>query len=146
MANSVTPTRRSLAHIRAGGGVPWIVEHWNQWAKIRQDLFGIIDIVVMYDGQLVGIQATSGTHHADHKDKLLSSDNSLLWLRTGCGLELWSWSKRGARGKRKLWTLRREILTEADFPDAFKVMPDQCAVPRCPPNPPLMGPAEPLIQ
>jgi hypothetical protein len=35
--------------------------------------------------------------------------------RIGNHLEVWSWAKRGAAGKRKLWTLKRRVVTVADF-------------------------------
>ena len=36
-----------------------VVEKWNPHAKIRQDLFGCIDVVAVGNGETVGIQATS---------------------------------------------------------------------------------------
>jgi hypothetical protein len=37
------------------------------------------------------------------------------WLKAGGRFEVVSWAKRGARGKRKVWTVRREELTIADL-------------------------------
>lgn len=40
-----SPTQRSLAYLRERSYVAEITEHWNAHAGIRQDLFGVIDIV-----------------------------------------------------------------------------------------------------
>jgi hypothetical protein len=37
----MTPTARSLAHLKALGYEERVVEKWNPFAKIRQDLFGM---------------------------------------------------------------------------------------------------------
>ena len=35
-----SPTQRSLQHCRKNGWIAGVVEKWNQYARIRQDLFG----------------------------------------------------------------------------------------------------------
>ena len=37
----MSPTVRSLQHLKALGYQAKVVEKWNPWAKIRQDLFGV---------------------------------------------------------------------------------------------------------
>lgn len=111
-----TPTQRSLKHARDLGYVTAIVERWNAHAAIRQDLFNFIDLLLMPRHEsLIGVQATSGANHATRRNKSEAEPNLRLWLECGCRFEVWSWSKRGARGKRKLWTLRREAITLADL-------------------------------
>lgn len=53
-----SPTQRTLAYLR-GAGYPLVqgVERWNPHARIRQDLFGIIDVVAV-GSDVVGVQAT----------------------------------------------------------------------------------------
>ena len=42
------PTQRTLARLRQEGALEVaIVEHWNPHARIRQDLFGFIDILAI---------------------------------------------------------------------------------------------------
>ena len=83
------------------------------YARIRQDLFACIDIVAMDPGThtLWGIQVTSGSNHAARRAKARQIPALTLWLSCGARFAIWSYSKTGARGKRKLWTLREEELT-----------------------------------
>jgi hypothetical protein len=104
-----SPTARSLKHAREKlGWIVQVVEKWNPWAHIRQDLFGCIDIVAIAGNQIVGIQATDDTSHSKRRGKALAEPRLRAWLAAGAGFEVWSWGKKGGAGKRKLWTLRRE--------------------------------------
>jgi hypothetical protein len=106
----VTPTQRTKKMLKDLGYDAIVVERWNAWAKIRQDCKGV-DILAFKAGEpLLAIQTTTGEHHADHCDKLKLTGNDRLWKGCGVALEVWSWSKRGARGERKVWTVRREAL------------------------------------
>jgi hypothetical protein len=66
-------------------------------------------------GIILGIQCTSGAHHADHLEKILAEPKALLWIQAGGWLELWSWSKKGAKGKKKTWQVRKQQITSKDF-------------------------------
>ncbi len=106
----MTPTARSLDHVRALGYRAQVVERWNPFARIRQDVFGV-DLIALKPGQpVLVIQATSGSHHAARRAKLATLGFIALWTSVGAVLEVWSWSQQGPRGKRKTWTLRREAL------------------------------------
>ena len=112
-----SPTQRSLAYCRKNGWTVAVVERWNPFAKIRQDLFGCIDILVLDDleqGPLAA-QVTSGSGHSARKKKSLLEPRLEMWLKAPARFEVWSWSLKGPAGKRKLWTLRREPLTLMDF-------------------------------
>lgn len=111
----MTPTQRCLADLRKIGATAAIVEKWNPHARIRQDLFGCIDILAILPRSLVGIQVTSGTNHAARRAKILSEPRAQAWIEAGGLIELWSYAKAGARGKRKLWTCRKEEITLSDF-------------------------------
>jgi hypothetical protein len=41
-----------------------------------------------------------------------------VWLEAGNAVEVHAWGKRGARGRRKMWTCRRVVLTLAELPPA----------------------------
>lgn len=116
--SSISPTRRTLAELRKRGATAQVVEHWNPHAKVRQDLFGVIDLVVIRSalhGQtpgIVGIQACAGASHAARRDKILAEPRARQWVEAGGQLELWSWAQRGDRGKAKRWTLRVETYQE----------------------------------
>src|SRR3990172_10044773 len=98
-----SPTQRSLKLLRSEGYTCQIVEKWNFFAHIRQDLFGFIDIVCLKEGEegVLGVQTTSATHMSDHEKKIVKSPISRLWLMTGNKIELQAWSKKGKKGKRK---------------------------------------------
>lgn len=53
----MSPTSRSLALLRERGYKAAVAEKWNHFAKIRQDLFGCIDIVAVGHGRTLGVQA-----------------------------------------------------------------------------------------
>ena len=72
MASS--PTARSLKVMRDRGYRAEVVERFNRFAKIRQDLFGVIDIVCVGNGETVGVQATSGSNVASRITKIEDSD------------------------------------------------------------------------
>lgn len=109
-----SPTQRAAAILRGQGYTYQIVERWNSFAKVRQDLFGVIDIVAI-TGSIVGIQVTTGDNHAARRSKILAEPRALAWIKAGGLLELWSFTLAGARGQVKKWTLRKEEIVEADF-------------------------------
>lgn len=120
---SLSPTQRTLRALREQGLVCAIVEKWNPYGGphgIRQDLFGILDILAL-DPQrgVVGIQST-GQDFSGHFRKLTQekAQECLDWLSTpGTALELWAWRKvkvqRG--GKALIWHPRVRILSPTDF-------------------------------
>lgn len=108
----MSPTQRSLAFCHAQGWTAGVTEKWNPHAKIRQDLFGVIDMIVLDDagGGPLGVQACAGASHAARRTKALAEPRLAKWLAQPARFEVWSWSKQGPRGKRKVWTLRREAV------------------------------------
>lgn len=112
-----SPTQRTLAECKKRGWIAQVVEKWNPHARIRQDLFGCIDIVACTAptldefGSIIGIQACAGSSHAARRAKAIRETRLWRWLEAGGRFQVWSWSKQGARGKRKLWTLRTEEIT-----------------------------------
>ena len=106
-----SPTQRSLAECRKRGWVAQVVEKWNPHAKVRQDLFGCIDIVAITPQGILGIQACAGASHAARAAKMRAEPRALSWLNSGAFLSVWSWAKKGPRGAVKHWTLREEVIT-----------------------------------
>ena len=83
----LTPTQRTIRELRNQGRVCGIVERWNQHVGphgIRQDLFGIIDVIAL-DPQrgVVGVQSC-GSSFAAHARKLLDerTQECIDWLST----------------------------------------------------------------
>jgi len=109
---TVSPTQRALALCRRHNWTAQVVEKWNPHARIRQDLFGCIDLVMLDDAGLgvIGVQVTSGSAHSARVRKSLEEPRLRDWLMAPARFEVWSFAKRGAAGKRKLWTLRAQAI------------------------------------
>lgn len=99
-----SPTALTLRECRRRLWPAAVVERWNQWARVRQDLFGGIDLVVLDDQPgVLGIQATSDSNVAARVTKLTGLLEGALgvWLRRGNRLQVWGWRKVKGR-----WTAR----------------------------------------
>lgn len=99
------------------GWTAQVVERWNPYARVRHDLFGVIDIVVL-DGQgggPLGVQVTSGSHVAARLAKAKSEIRLRHWLAAPARFQVWGYRKVGPSGKRKLWELRVEQLGVEDI-------------------------------
>jgi hypothetical protein len=123
---SISPTQRTLKEARLRGYEVQVVERWNPHAKVRVDLFGVIDLVAITAAEqlgcepmrILGIQACAGGSHATRRAKILAEPRAKQWIEAGGLLSIWSWAKQGARGKRKTWTLRIEAITASMFEQA----------------------------
>lgn len=105
-----SPTARSLNRCRANGWRAQVVERWVPAIKRRIDLFGFGDVLAI-DGKpgALLIQATTTDNGASRIKKISEQchDAAVEWLQAGNRIEVWGWAKRGAAGKRKVWTRRR---------------------------------------
>lgn len=105
----MTPTARTLKLARELGFEAGVVERYNSFTKQRYDLYGCIDLILMKPGVgIIGVQACAGSSHAARRSKIMAEPRMRTWIESGGRLEIWSFSKRGERGKRKTWTVRRE--------------------------------------
>lgn len=107
----VSPMQRTLKLLRGQGYVCGITEKFNSFIKIRQDLFGFIDLVALKPGEIIGVQCTTGAHHAEHKTKIIPLARP--WLEAGGKIWLITWSKNKVeKGKKKeTWVSRLEEIT-----------------------------------
>ena len=128
----MTPTQRTLRELRQQGRRCAIVEKWNQHVGphgIRQDLWGIIDVLALDpDRGVMGVQSCGNSFSA-HFRKLTEdrADECIDWLRTpNTVLQIWAWRKvklkRG--GKAMRWQPRVREITLEDF-DLEKVSSTQ---------------------
>lgn len=99
----MSPTARSLELLRKQGYMAQVVEKYNQFAHVRQDLFGFIDILAVKGDEVLGVQATSGDHVSERCDKILAHPNIERWLAPTRKMEVWGWRKVG---KPPRWALR----------------------------------------
>jgi hypothetical protein len=89
----MTPTARTLQALRKDGYTAEVVEKWNAYAKVRNDLFGIIDVLAVMPNEILGIQATSGSNVSARVAKAKAAPKLLDWLAARGRFEIWGWRK-----------------------------------------------------
>ena len=120
---STIALQRSLTKARAEGYDVWVVERFIPSKPFghRLDLYNLIDILGMRCDVpgLLGIQACPSGEISAHIKKIRNgyfdkkgvfvppNPHLALWKKTGNRFVIWGWSKRGARGKRKLWECKK---------------------------------------
>jgi hypothetical protein len=68
-----SPTQLSLAHLRKTCDAVQVVEKWNPHARIRQDLFGFIDILALRGEETIAVQSTSWANVSSRARKIAES-------------------------------------------------------------------------
>jgi hypothetical protein len=101
----ISPTQLTLRHLRAEG---WplveVVEHWNPHARIRQDLFGFIDVIAVGPQGTLAVQATSATNVSSRVRKIGEHPNVAQVREAGWKILVYGWAKKSGR-----WTLARLV-------------------------------------
>lgn len=116
----MSATARTLELLRKDGYHVWIVEKTIPFRGIKLDAFGFMDILAYRpnDSVVVAVQSTVGGEHARHVRKYADNPKVqrliLDWI-TKHKFVIVSWRKAGARGKRKLWTPRIEVVNAETF-------------------------------
>jgi hypothetical protein len=111
--SSVSPTQRTLKFLRQRGAeLVQVVEHWNPHARVRQDLFGIIDVIAIArygtdEATVIGIQTCRSADVADRVKKIADSDALPILQRAGVKVLVWGWRKN-SKGR---WVLREVDLS-----------------------------------
>lgn len=114
---ATSSNQRSSNECRKRGWIPSIVEKFVVQIHHRFDCWGILDLVALskdFNG-IIGIQATDHHRYEEHLTMLKRHPHAKLFVEQGNTLLLWSWAKRGARGKRKMWELKEHDLKPSDF-------------------------------
>lgn len=110
-----SPTQLTLRDLRNDGYSTAVVERWNPYARIRQDLFGCIDVLAVGNGHTIGVQCTSYNNTSDRIKKMRDDeamrDTVVSLIRSGWRVEVWGWRK-----PRHRWEARKvdmaDILSE----------------------------------
>ena len=112
MGKGISNTSRTLKYFKDQGIDCDIVERWIPIPNYpgggkRRDLFGIIDILMLEDNGVIGVQSC-GASFAEHNRKILESPMSLRWLECGNKLMLIGWRKilKTRGGRLKVWSPR----------------------------------------
>lgn len=90
----------------------WVVESVIPRTFIKRDFMGWADIIYLTGKAIVGVQVTTGSHHANRLDKILAEPRALAWLQSGGLIEVWSYVRYTDS---KEWLLRKEEIVEEDF-------------------------------
>ncbi len=121
--SGLSPVQRTIRELKNRGVICGIVESYNTHVGkfgIRQDLFGILDIIALDTKRgVIGIQCC-GQDFPQHYRKITieKSQETYDWLITpGTVLEIWGWRKlkmkRGGLAMR--WTPRVQEITLKDL-------------------------------
>ena len=88
----MTPTQRSLKYLREEGYTVAIVERWNPWVNIRQDLFGFIDLLAIRKDETLAVQVTASG--VSSRLKKISESELLPKVReAGWKIQVHGWRK-----------------------------------------------------
>jgi len=98
----MSPTQRSLKHYRDLGYIAGVVERWIPQARKRSDLFGILDIVAVGNGETVGVQTTSASNVSARVKKIADSEAIGELREAGWRVIVQGWRKN-AKGR---WVVR----------------------------------------
>lgn len=106
----VSMTQLTLKCLRGSlGDTAEVVERWNPYARVTQDLFGFVDIVSlrMPLAAIVAVQCTSSGNLSKRVDKIIGECGveAKKWLSCGGRIEAWGWRKILSRG-REVWSPR----------------------------------------
>ena len=98
----MTPTQRSLEYMRSLGYRCDVVEKFNPFAKVRQDLWGFVDILCIRDSEVKGVQVTSYSNMAARIKKISEHENVGIVRKAGIRIECHGWRKRGRHWEVKI--------------------------------------------
>ena len=88
---SKSPTQLSLAKLKEEGYTVAIVEHWNSWARIRQDLFGFIDLLALKGKEVLAVQTTTAANLNARCKKIAEHENVGTVREAGWTIHVHGW-------------------------------------------------------
>lgn len=98
----MSPTQRSLKYLRNQGYSVWIVEHWNHFARKRQDLFGCIDLLAIGHGHTLAVQTTSMSNISARNHKICDNEYYPEMIRSGWKVHIHGWGLVGRKYEVKI--------------------------------------------
>lgn len=116
----MSPTGRSLVHLRRCSFAACVVERWLPKLERRKDAFGVGDILAAsaLHREIWLVQATSTSNVSARVAKAQRSTELLQWLRSGGRFFVHGWQKRGGR-----WFLRQVELRAGDVAPEIVAQP-----------------------
>ena len=92
---TISPTALTLRALRRDGYTAEVVEHWNPHARVRNDLFGCIDVVALKGAETLAVQATSDSNVSARVRKIAESEHIAAIREAGWTIVVHGWSKKG---------------------------------------------------
>ena len=90
---ATSPTQLTLKKLRADGWTAEVTEKWNPFAKIRQDLFGIVDVLGIGKEGTIAVQTTSDSNVAARVKKIADSPHIAAIRDAGWVFHVHGWKK-----------------------------------------------------
>ena len=97
----MTPSQRTVAHLRKLGYQTANVESFNYFTKRKHDLYGCIDILAIGNGETLAVQVTSKSNMSARIKKIEESEALPEMLRSGWRVIVHGWWK-GTNGRYQL--------------------------------------------
>jgi len=88
-----SPTQLTLKNMRGRGYLSQVVEHWNAFAHIRVDLFGVIDVLGVGNRETLAVQCTSDSHVAERVKKITDCEAIGALREANWRIEVHGWKK-----------------------------------------------------
>lgn len=100
---TISPTQLTLRHLRGQGYTAAVVEHWNPHARVRNDLFGFVDVLALRDTETLAVQTTTASHVSERIHKIAEANTVAAVREAGWTIRVHGWAKRSGR-----WVLARD--------------------------------------
>lgn len=103
---TLSPTKLTLRHLRDVEGWPLVevVERWNPHARIRQDLFGFVDVIAVGPAGVLAVQTTSADNVSSRVRKIAEHPSVGHVRDAGVAIRCHGWAKKKGR-----WELTKDI-------------------------------------
>ncbi len=92
-----SPTQRSKEYLEDDGYLVAITEKWNPHARIRQDLYGFIDLLALREGETLAVQTTTRNNASKRLKKIQESPNLAAIRKAGWRIHIHGWYKKAGR-------------------------------------------------
>ena len=99
---AVNHNGRVLKSLRDLGYHAQVVERWDAYTRRRYDLFGIIDILAVGNGETLAVQVTSRSNMSSRRTKMRDAPELAAMLGAGWRVELWGYDKPEHRWRLKV--------------------------------------------
>ena len=97
-----SPTTLTLRSLRKEGYLAAVTEKWNQHAKIRQDLFGFVDVLAVTRNETLAVQCTSWSNISSRVKKITEHENIGAVREANWRIQVWGWKKEKNRWVKKV--------------------------------------------